>query len=327
MTEILTRKIYFNTRKPENDNLNNTYIEMEKRKNKTRKNIKIKSYCGKCFQYFENGPFSQKCRKHLKKKCNVVSCQKRKKGNNECIRLFPNKNSANRHTHCITKDDIKLWDKQYEIQTCLGRKRSNENKFFEVSLKENIFNNNQNDGFDFFNDSNHFTSSNVGGIIERFDQLNVDDSFEINKIFPSIQYENNNHYNNNNNDNNNNMNMNNINNDHNIIMNNNNNNLIHKEKSVKNLKGSMNFSIMENKKIPNEETIDNFFELVQKETFISNSIKKKLVKAFKKIGILNIKILKLFHEKYKGWDFLIQKFKDIFPEIEGVSLCIEYLLK
>ena len=320
MTEILTRKIYFNTHNPENDNLNNTNIEMEKRKNKTRKNIKIKSYCGKCFQYFENGPFSQKCRKHLKKKCNIISCQKSKKGNNECIRLFPNKNSANRHTHCITKDDIKLWDKQYEIQSCLGRKRSNENRFFEVSLKENIFQNNQNDVFDFFNDSNNFTSSNFGGIIERFDQLNVDDSFEINKIFPTIHYDNNNININNNNDNN-------INNNNNENYINNNNNLILKEKSVKNLKGNTNFSIMENKKIPNEETIDNFFELVQKETFISNSIKKKLVKAFKKIGILNIKILKLFHEKYKGWDFLIQKFKDIFPEIEGVSLCIEYLLK
>ncbi len=311
MTEILTKEILFSSYEQETDNLNNTNIEMEKRKNKPRKNIKIKSYCGKCFQYFENGPFSKKCRDHLKKKCNIISCQKKKNLINECIRLFPNKNSANRHTHCITKDDIKLWDKQYEIQLCLGRKRSN--KFFEVPTKENIFNNNNNnEGFDYFNDdSNHFTTYNVGGIIERFGQLNVDDSFEMNKIFTSIHDDN--------------VNINN-----NVISNNNNpnynNNLI-REKNFKNLKGSINFSINENKKILNEETIENFFELVQKETFISNSIKKKLVKAFKKIGIMNVKILKLFHEKYQGWDFLSQKYKDVFPEIEGVSLCIEYLLK
>ena len=313
MTEILTKKI-FSIHGQENDNLNNTNIEMEKRKNKPRKNIKIKSYCGKCFQYFENGPFSKKCREHLKKKCNIIPCQKKKNINNECIRLFPNKNSANRHTHCITKDDIKLWDKQYEIQLCLGTNENN--KFFEVPIKDNIFNNNNNDGFDFFNDdSNHFTTYNVGGIIERFDQLNVDDSFEMNKIFPSIQDDNGNINNNVISNNNNNYNL-----------NNNNHNLI-REKSFKNLKGSINFSMNENKRISNEETIENFFELVQKETFISNSIKKKLVKAFKNIGIMNVKILKLFHEKYKGWDFLLHKFKDVFPEIEGVSLCIEYLFK
>ena len=250
----------------------------------------------------------------LKKKCNIIPCQKKKNINNECIRLFPNKNSANRHTHCFSKDDIKLWDKQYEIQLCLGTNENN--KFFEVPIKDNIFNNNNNDGFDFFNDdSNHFTTYNVGGIIERFDQLNVDDSFEMNKIFPSIQDDNGNINNNVISNNNNNYNL-----------NNNNHNLI-REKNFKNLKGSINFSINENKKILNEETIENFFELVQKETFISNSIKKKLVKAFKNIGIMNVKILKLFHEKYKGWDFLLHKFKDVFPEIEGVSLCIEYLLK
>ncbi len=312
MTEILTKKISFSIHGQENDNLNNTNIEMEKRKNKPRKNIKIKSYCGKCFQYFENGPFSKKCREHLKKKCNIIPCQKKKNINNECIRLFPNKNSANRHTHCISKDDIKLWDKQYEIQLCLGTNENN--KFFEVPIKDNIFNNNNNDGFDFFNDDS-FTTNNVGGIIERFDQLNVDDSFEMNKIFPSIQ------------DDNGNINNNVIaNNNNNYNLNNNNNNLI-REKSFKNLKGSFNFSINENKRISNEETIENFFELVQKETFISNSVKKKLVKAFKNIGIMNVKILKLFHEKYKGWDFLLHKFKDVFPEIEGVSLCIEYLFK
>ena len=52
-----------------------------------------------------------------------------------------------------------------------------------------------------------------------------------------------------------------------------------------------------------------------------------LVNAFKKKGILNVKILLLFYEKYNNWDFLIQKFKNVTPQIEGVALCIEYLLK
>ena len=75
------------------------------------------------------------------------------------------------------------------------------------------------------------------------------------------------------------------------------------------------------------ESIDDFFEKVQKETNIPNNIKKKLVNAFKKKGILNVKILLLFYEKYKNWDFLIQKFKNVSPQIEGVTLCIEFLLK
>ena len=53
-------------------------INNSDKNNNTSKSIKIKSYCGKCFQYFENGPFSKKCRDHLKKKCNIISCQKNK---------------------------------------------------------------------------------------------------------------------------------------------------------------------------------------------------------------------------------------------------------
>ena len=47
----------------------------------------------------------------------------------------------------------------------------------------------------------------------------------------------------------------------------------------------------------------------------------------KKKGILNVKILILFYKKYKNWDFLIQKFKKVTSQIEGVALCIEFLLK
>ena len=83
----------------------------------------------------------------------------------------------------------------------------------------------------------------------------------------------------------------------------------------------------EDKSMKENESIDDFFEKVQKETNIPNNIKKKLVNAFKKKGILNVKILLLFYEKYNNWDFLIQKFKNVTPQIEGVALCIEYLLK
>ena len=42
-------------------------IEMRKEnKNKKRKKIKIRSYCSKCYQFFENGPNSKICRNHLK---------------------------------------------------------------------------------------------------------------------------------------------------------------------------------------------------------------------------------------------------------------------
>ena len=54
----------------------------------------------------------------------------------------------------------------------------------------------------------------------------------------------------------------------------------------------------EDKSMKENESIDDFFEKVQKETNIPNNIKKKLVNAFKKKGILNVKILLLFYEKY-----------------------------
>ena len=91
-----------------NNNENNSTILSISIKNKKRKKIKIKSYCRDCYQFFENGPYSKICKNHIKKKCNVIPCQKNNENNNEnndnnenkCIRLFPNKNSANRHTHC-----------------------------------------------------------------------------------------------------------------------------------------------------------------------------------------------------------------------------------
>ena len=312
-------------------------IEMRKEnKNKKRKKIKIRSYCSKCYQFFENGPNSKICRNHLKKSCNLIECQKYKQnGENTCIRKFTNINSANRHTHCLTREDVEIWDPNCEIQKCLGKKTEPDNKFLDVLNNNNInimsgFNKNNNsnnksffsdvnnsmnlnlnninmnfnsmnnlflDKNDYFFDTNSNNgNNNVIGLIEDIDKLHFN---ENEKIFNNESHENNDNNNNN-------------------------------EKDINIKLEKMNLN-EENKKEEKpemkNESIDDFFEKVQKETNIPNNIKKKLVNAFKKKGILNVKILILFYEKYKNWDFLIQKFKNVTPQIEGVALCIEFLLK
>ena len=308
-------------------------IEMKKEcKNKKRKKIKIRAYCSKCYQFFENGPYSKICRNHLEKSCNLIECQKYKHtGENNCIRKFTNINSANRHTHCLTKKDVEIWDPNCEIQKCLGKKTEPDNKFLDIlnnnnnnnnfsgffknnnksflsdinnSMNMNFNINNMNNLFldksDYFFDSNSNNSNNnVMGLIEDIDKLHFN---ENDKKFNEKHDDNdddNNNYNNN-----------------------------EKYINIKLEKMNINEEKKEEGKSEKEnESIDNFFERVQKETNIPNNIKKKLVNAFKKKGILNVKILILFYEKYKNWDFLIQKFKNVTPQIEGVALCIEYLLK
>ena len=294
-------------------------IEMRKEnKNKKRKKIKIRAYCGKCYQFFENGPYSKICRNHLEKSCNLIGCQKYKQnGENICIRKFTNINSANRHTHCLTKEDIEIWDPNCEIQKCLGKKTEPENKFLDIlNNSNNIFsgiNKNNNKSFcsdvnslnihlnnmnNMFLDNNDYffdninkndNNSNMLGLIEDIDKLHFN---ENDKIF-NIDNDNNNE----------------------------------KDINMKLEKMNINEEMKEENQDKDNESIDDFFEKVQKETNIPNNIKKKLVNAFKKKGILNVKILLLFYEKYKNWDFLIQKFKNVSPQIEGVALCIEFLLK
>jgi hypothetical protein len=330
----------------ENISNNKASIEMRKEiKNKKRKKIKIRAYCNKCYQFFENGPYSKICKNHLAKTCNLIECQKyNKNGDNSCIRKFTNINSANRHTHCLTKEDIELWDTECEIQKCLGKKKKeSDNKFLDIinnvdnnsnekNINKNIFSdinnnlqnnsylnmnmhnfsidNNNNSFFDnnsqnYFNNNFSPNNSNVMGLIEDIDKLHFSDNDnkndannikgdneEIKNIFKKQSWDN-------------------------------------KEESEKNEKIKKNEN--DDKTPPPPECSDNlsiedFFEKVQKETNIPNNIKKKLVNAFKKKGILNVKILILFYEKYKNWDFLIQKFKKVTPQIEGVALCIEFLL-
>ena len=316
-------------------------IEMRKEcKNKKRKKIKIRAYCSKCYQFFENGPYSKICRNHLEKSCNLIGCQKYKQnGENTCIRKFTNINSANRHTHCLTQKDVEIWDPNCEIQKCLGKKTEPENKFLDIlnhnnnhisNINNNIFSginktnsnrsffseinnslnmnlNNMNNIFiekndNFFDTNSNNGNNNVMDLIEDIDKLHFNES---EKIFKSDINDNINKEDKNN-----------------IIENNN-----EKDINMKLEKMNINEEKKEEDKSKENESIDEFFEKVQKETNIPNNIKKKLVNAFKKKGILNVKILILFYEKYKNWDFLIQKFKNVTPQIEGVALCIEFLLK
>ena len=317
-----------NENKNQINNISKANIEMRKEnKNKKRKNIKIRAYCNKCYQFFENGPYSKICRNHLKKNCNLIECQKyNKNGDNLCIRKFTNINSANRHTHCLTRKDVDLWDTKYEIQKCLDKKKliensksnnnansnansnannasiinnnniinnSNNNSMFlnNIFMDNNINNINNNNSFFDNNSQNYFSNnnSNVIGLIEDIDKL---------------------HFNDNDNENDNDEIKN--------ILNKNGEGLANEDAAIE--------KIFESEKFENL-SIDDFFEKVQKETNIPDKIKKKLVNAFKKKGILNVKILMLFYHKYKNWDFLIQKFKKVTTQIEGVALCIEFLLK
>ena len=306
---------------------------IKENKNKKRKKIKVRAYCGKCYQFFENGPYSKICRNHLEKTCNLIQCQKfGQDGKQLCIRKFTNINSANRHTHCLTKNEVEIWDPNWEIQKCLGKKTEPENKFLEIlnnnnnnnnnnffsginksntnksfssDLNNNSFNlnlNNTNHLFfekndNFFDSNSNNGNNNVLGLIEDIDKLHFNENDNIFNKVNNIK-----------------------NNDINKVNNN------AKDINIKLEKMNLNEEKKEKAELENE-SIDDFFEKVQKETNIPNHIKKKLVNAFKKKGILNVKILLLIYEKHKNWDFLIQKFKKVASRIEGVALCIEFLLK
>ena len=343
------KEIKDDTKKEENlssNNNNKASIEMIKEtKNKKRKKIKIRAYCNKCYQFFENGPYSKICRNHLKKNCNLIECQKyNKNGDNLCIRKFTNINSANRHTHCLTKKDIESWDSKCEIQKCLGKKKEPDNKFLDILNHNNDYSNNYNNdkniiNKNLFNDNNSLhnnsicTNMNMNNLFLDNNNNSFFDNNSQNYFNNNFSNSNNNvigliedidklHFNDNDNDNENDVNNEEI---KNIF---NKKSWDIKEEEKNELEKNNKNEDAKDKKFPNENlSIEDFFEKVQKETNIPNNIKKKLVNAFKKKGILNVKILMLFYEKYKNWDFLIEKFKKVTPQIEGVALCIEFLLK
>ena len=105
------------------NNAHNKHRSFSKNKDEEEKDsIKIRAWCGDCFQYFESNPLSKICLYHVQKaNCNLVSCNKNT--NIECIRKFPNKNSENRHTHCVDITQVKNWDENLKIQKILYKKR------------------------------------------------------------------------------------------------------------------------------------------------------------------------------------------------------------
>lgn len=345
MNIINNNKIPHKAHSAPNSNVNSssssnesTLIDMQALpKNKHRKNLKVKAFCGRCYQFFQNGPLSKICQDHLNKNCNILPCKKKhKNNNNECVRKFANINSANRHTHCLKKEDVAGWNKKCDIQNCLGIKRGNDEKIDDVLVhinvnetekkNENVHVEKEGDKNDKneinANDessNNHFKTNNLIGLIDQIDQINFhEDDFEFNQLF---NFSMNDHNNTNQNNNNNQKHPPITSTNQNNIINNSNNNYFDISNSKKEVYQC------ETNKINNNDTIEVFFDIIQKNANISNTIKKKLIKAFKKKGILNVRVLKLFYDKNKNCDFLIEQFKNVTSQIEGVSLCIEYLLK
>jgi hypothetical protein len=87
-----------------------------------RRKRKPKAWCGDCFQFFEYGPNAKICKDHIiKGKCNLIECRKKSLS---CVRKFPNTNSENRHTYCITKLEVDKWESRFKLQECLGKKHN-----------------------------------------------------------------------------------------------------------------------------------------------------------------------------------------------------------
>jgi hypothetical protein len=118
---------------------NPEYLNNEESKSKIKR--KIRAWCSLCFQFFENGPTAKNCQDHLKKgNCNLVEC---KKGSPNCVRKFPNTNSENRHTYCLTLDEVSTWDPNCNIQLCLNNLMDSKNVL--VDSTDSIFTNKKNE--------------------------------------------------------------------------------------------------------------------------------------------------------------------------------------
>ena len=80
MNIINNNKIPHKAHSAPNSNVNSssssnesTLIDMQALpKNKHRKKLKVKAFCGRCYQFFQNGPLSKICQDHLNKNCNIL---------------------------------------------------------------------------------------------------------------------------------------------------------------------------------------------------------------------------------------------------------------
>lgn len=110
--------------------------------NKSKLKRKMRAWCGLCYQFFENGPTAKNCKDHfLKGNCNLVDCKKASNVS-KCVRRFPNTNSENRHTYCLSQEEVANWDPSCNIQNCLrglnvsqsGREKEKEKHFNESDI-------------------------------------------------------------------------------------------------------------------------------------------------------------------------------------------------
>jgi hypothetical protein len=401
------------------------------------KKPKVKAWCGECFQFFENGPFAKACKEHITKgKCNLVECKKRLFHPNgiDCVRKFPNTNSENRHTYCLSEIEIKHWEEQCKIQNCLGVKRNSDinynlNKFnssasVNISLEQSGKDQNVESNLVIKNPKirktlryeedkdeeeeegnlNNEKNQNANGGKLKFsiscldppeknkttmkDDLTLTVDLNLENLVPNCNYKNYEFSN--------------------LIDEINNLNFWEGEKfsiddklidefnniyfntpdkvrqesksiqtdcrdgqekskqnekeqiskfkdtkeadkkidkkiekkiteikeiSINELPNEKEIEIFLNDKkediksiIPDDECIDNIFDRIHAETKIPKSILNKLKNGFKKRGIFNAKILRLFRAKYKNLNFLVDDFKKTCTQIEGVALFLESVM-
>src|SRR5690606_27793161 len=92
-----------------------------------------------------------------------------------CVRKFPNTNSENRHTYCITKTEVEQWEEKNKLQEC----------FRNINLTNNINTNtieNENNQIDFsiqtINEEEidkAMENNNMYNLIDQIDNLKFDD--------------------------------------------------------------------------------------------------------------------------------------------------------
>jgi hypothetical protein len=270
---------------------------------------KMRSYCGLCYQFFENSPFTKVCREHyLKANCNTYDC---KKGTN-CIRKFPNHNSANRHTYCYTNEEVSTWDEGIDIQKCLTNSsvKSNigvNNSKDEIKLSSPTFKDNLLDisacsiKFDLFETKQNITINNIS---EQNSLYFIDKKFECDAESLADEFDK--------------FNFNLENKD------------IRYAESIKEtilLSESLKDKKIENYLIKDDTSIDEIVELVYNATKIPKSALNKLKSAFKKRGLMTAEIIRLLRTKNGNWDFLLDDFKEICTQIQGIAVYLENLLE
>jgi hypothetical protein len=305
---------------------------------------KMRSFCGLCYQFFENSPYTKVCREHFQKgNCNTYDC---KKGTN-CIRKFPNHNSANRHTYCFSEEEVSTWDDGIDIQKCLANSsiKSNVcinnsvdslNKTPEEKEKSKLFKSSpiKNEQLSILNSSNNFNNNK-----DPFGELNNSLKFEF--LDQSIIKPNTNNHNN-------------------ITINTlseHSSHLFYIEKKIDPDEESLvdefnkfyfneseankiteslrdnktiNSSKLDNKDsyiIKDDTSIDEIIELVYNATKIPKTALNKLKSAFKKRGLMTAEIIRLLRVKNGNWDFLYKDFKDVCTQIQGIAVYMESILE